>query len=102
MYRFLLFAYRSYEEIGGMADLAFKFNMVEELQEAIYGNDEHGWVCGKVIGGDAMNCGRIIKEIMEYAINNMTLEEQKYFRKVMFDAVGDLDEVILLDDKDWR
>ena len=49
-----------------------------------------------------MNCGRIIKEIMEYVINNMTLEEQKYFRKVMFDAVGDLDEVILLDDKDWR
>ena len=42
MYRFLLFAYRSYEESGGMADLALKFNTVEELQEAIYENDEHG------------------------------------------------------------
>ena len=42
MYRFLLFAYRSYEESGGMSDLALKFNMVEELQEAIYENDEHG------------------------------------------------------------
>ena len=49
-----------------------------------------------------MNTTRIIKEMMEYAINSMTLEEQKHFRKVMFDAVGDLDEVILLDDKDWR
>ena len=49
-----------------------------------------------------MNCEKIVKEMMEYAINSMTLEEQKYFRKVMFDAVGDLDEVILLDDKDWR
>lgn len=39
MYRFLLFAYRSYEERGGMSDLALKFNMVEELQEAIKEND---------------------------------------------------------------
>ena len=49
-----------------------------------------------------MDCERIVKEMMEYAINSMTLEEQKHFRNVMFDAVGDLDEVILLDDKDWR
>ena len=42
MYRFLLFAYRSYEESGGMADLVLTFNTVEELQEAIYENDEHG------------------------------------------------------------
>ena len=49
-----------------------------------------------------MDCERVVKEIMEYAINSMTLEEQKHFRKVMFDAVGDLDEVILLDDKYWR
>lgn len=49
-----------------------------------------------------MNCVRIIEEMMEYATNNMTIEEQKYLRKKMFDAVGDLDEVILLDDKDWR
>lgn len=49
-----------------------------------------------------MNTTRIIEEMMEYAINNMTIEEQKHFRNAMFDAVGDLDEVILLDDKDWR
>ena len=49
-----------------------------------------------------MNCERIVKEMMEYAINNMTLEEQKHLRNTMFDTVGDLDEVILLDDKDWR
>ena len=42
MYRFLLFAYRSYEERGGIADLVLTFNTVEELQEAIYENDEHG------------------------------------------------------------
>ncbi len=42
MYRYLLFAYRSYEEGGGMADLTLTFNTVEELQEAIYENGEHG------------------------------------------------------------
>ena len=49
-----------------------------------------------------MNCERIIKEMMEYAINSMTIEEQKHFRNIMFSAVGDLDMLILLDDKDWR
>ncbi|AUV57107.1 hypothetical protein LM12_0018 [Staphylococcus phage vB_SauM_LM12] len=49
-----------------------------------------------------MNCEIIIKEMMEYAINSMTLEEQKHFRNTMFSAVGDLDMLILLDDKDWR
>lgn len=42
MYRYLLFAYRSYEESGGMADLTLTFNTVEELQETIYKNDEYG------------------------------------------------------------
>ena len=42
MYRYLLFAYRSYEESGGMGDLVLTFNTVEELQETIYENDEHG------------------------------------------------------------
>ena len=42
MYRYLLFAYRSYEESGGMADLVLTFNTVEELQEAIYENDGRG------------------------------------------------------------
>ena len=42
MYRFLLFAYRSYEERGGIADLVLTFNTVKELQEAIHENDEHG------------------------------------------------------------
>lgn len=49
-----------------------------------------------------MNCERIIKEMMEYAIDNMTLEEQKHFRNVMFSAVGDLDVLILLEEKEWR
>ena len=49
-----------------------------------------------------MDCERIVKEMMEYAINSMTLEEQKHFRNVMFDAVGDLDEVILFEEKEWR
>ena len=42
MYRYLLFAYRSYEACGGMADLVLTFNTVEELREAIYENDEYG------------------------------------------------------------
>ena len=39
MYQYLLFAYRSYEESGGIKDLALTFNTVEELQEAIKEND---------------------------------------------------------------
>lgn len=42
-----------------------------------------------------MNTTRIIKEMMEYAVDNMTVEEKKYFRKAMFDAVEELDELIL-------
>lgn len=49
-----------------------------------------------------MNCARIIKEMMEYAANSMTIEEQKYFRNAMFDAVGELDELILSEEKEWR
>ena len=39
MYRFLLFAYRSYEESGGMADLALTFNTVKELFKKNYDLD---------------------------------------------------------------
>ena len=49
-----------------------------------------------------MDCNRIVKEMMEYAINNMTIEEQKYLRKKMFDAVEELDELILSEEKEWR
>ena len=49
-----------------------------------------------------MNCRRAIEEMMEYAINNMTIEEQKYLRKAMFDAVEELDELILSEEKEWR
>lgn len=49
-----------------------------------------------------MNCVRIIEEMMEYATNNMTIEEQKYLRKVMFDAVEELDESILSEEEEWR
>jgi hypothetical protein len=47
-----------------------------------------------------MNCVRIIEEMMEYATNNMTIEEQKYLRKKMFDAVEELDELILSEEKE--
>ena len=33
MYNYLLFASRHYEALGGMSDLVFKFNTVEELQK---------------------------------------------------------------------
>lgn len=49
-----------------------------------------------------MNCMRIIKEMMEYAVDSMTIEEQKYLRKVMFDAVKELDELILSEEEEWR
>lgn len=49
-----------------------------------------------------MNCEKIVKEMMEYAINSMTLEEKKHFRNLMFSAIGDLDILILFDEKDWR
>ena len=39
MYRYLLFAYRSYEESGGIKDLVLTFNTVKQLQEAIKEND---------------------------------------------------------------
>lgn len=47
-----------------------------------------------------MNCARIINEMMEYAVNNMTIEEHKHLRKVMFDAVEELDELILSEEKE--
>lgn len=31
MYKYLLFAFDSYESCGGMSDLAFKFNTLDEL-----------------------------------------------------------------------
>ncbi|XWX32909.1 hypothetical protein ARTTLWGJ_CDS0042 [Staphylococcus phage PG-2021_35] len=40
-----------------------------------------------------MNCERIVKEMMEYAINNMTKEEKKDLRNLMFSAIGDLDYI---------
>lgn len=35
MYRYLLFAHRHYEAVGGMSDLVFKFNTVDELQKEL-------------------------------------------------------------------
>ena len=35
MYRYLLFAHRHYEAAGGMSDLVFKFNTVDELQKKL-------------------------------------------------------------------
>lgn len=49
-----------------------------------------------------MNTTRIIEEMMEYAINNMTIEEHKHLRKAMFDAVEELDELILSEEEEWR
>ena len=35
MYRYLLFAHRHYEASGGMSDLVFKFDTVDELQKEL-------------------------------------------------------------------
>ena len=35
MYRYLLFAHRHYEAAGGMSDLVFKFDTVDELQKEL-------------------------------------------------------------------
>ena len=40
MYRYLLFAHRHYEAAGGMSDLVFKFNTVEELQKEMKNGGE--------------------------------------------------------------
>ena len=45
MYNYLLFASQHYEAMGGMSDLVFKFNTVDELQKEM----ENG---GKDIGLD--------------------------------------------------
>ena len=42
-----------------------------------------------------------IKEIMKDS-PDMTREEKKDVRNLMFSAIGDLDMLILLDDKGWR
>ena len=42
-----------------------------------------------------------IKEIMKDS-PDMTKEEKKDLRNLMFSAVGDLDILILFDEKDWR
>lgn len=42
-----------------------------------------------------------IKEIMKDS-PDMTREEKKDLRNLMFSAIGDLDILILLDDKGWR
>ena len=35
MYRYLLFAHRHHEAAGGMSDLVFKFDTVDELQKEL-------------------------------------------------------------------
>ena len=42
-----------------------------------------------------------VKEIMKES-PDMTKEEKKDLRNLMFSAIGDLDILILLDDKGWR
>ena len=42
-----------------------------------------------------------IKEIMKDS-PDMTKEEKKDLRNLMFSAIGDLDILILFDEKDWR
>ena len=42
-----------------------------------------------------------IKEIMKES-PDMTKEEKKDLRNLMFSAIGDLDILILFDEKDWR
>ena len=42
-----------------------------------------------------------VKEIMKESLD-MTKEEKKDLRNLMFSAIGDLDILILFDEKDWR
>ena len=42
-----------------------------------------------------------VKEIMKES-PDMTKEEKKDLRNLMYSAVGDLDILILFDEKDWR
>ena len=87
MYRYLLFAYRSYEACGGIADLVLTFNTIEELQEAIYENDEHG------IGLGFNN----IFDIYDVKKNEVYCYETNDYSK---DILDDFVEK-LLDEKDW-
>ena len=48
-----------------------------------------------------MNYERIFKELMR-DVENMTIDEKKHFRNLMFSAVGDLDMLILFEEKEWR
>ena len=41
MYNYLLFATQHYEEAGGMSDLVFKFNTVDELQKEMKNGGEN-------------------------------------------------------------
>ena len=41
MYRYLLFAHRHYEAAGGMSDLVFKFDTVDELQKELENGGEN-------------------------------------------------------------
>lgn len=40
MYRYLLFAHRHYEALGGIGDLVFKFDTVDELQKELTNGGE--------------------------------------------------------------
>ncbi|UJQ43246.1 hypothetical protein [Staphylococcus phage vB_Sau_P68] len=48
-----------------------------------------------------MDYERIFKELMRN-VENMTIDEKKHFRNLMFSAVGDLDILILFEEKEWR
>ena len=41
MYRYLLLAHRHYEAAGGMSDLVFKFDTVDELQKELENGGEN-------------------------------------------------------------
>ncbi|WRW34775.1 hypothetical protein CF5_0180 [Staphylococcus phage CF5] len=48
-----------------------------------------------------MDYERIFKELIRDA-KNMTIDEKKHFRNLMFNAIGDLDILILFEEKEWR
>lgn len=48
-----------------------------------------------------MDYERIFKELMRN-VENMTTDEKKHFRNLMFSAVGDLDMLIIFEEKEWR
>lgn len=64
-------------------------------------NYDKNIVTRKLLGEVIMNYEKIFKELMR-DVENMTTDEKKHFRNLIFSAIGDLDILILFEEKEWR